>query len=48
MATQMAPAVFDATTVDVIAKSQKLEAKSCLFRANGLTKNSMVLPKFIL
>ena len=38
MATQMAPAVFDATTVDVIAKSQKLEAKSCLFRANGLTK----------
>lgn len=38
MATQMAPAVFDATTVDVFAKSQKLEAKSCLFRANGLTK----------
>ncbi|MBI4132078.1 MAG: type I DNA topoisomerase [Candidatus Sungbacteria bacterium] len=37
VATQMAEALFDATAVDIGAKSQKLKAKSYLFRATGQT-----------
>ncbi|MEK7500879.1 MAG: type I DNA topoisomerase [Patescibacteria group bacterium] len=38
MASQMAPAVFDATIVDVLATNYKLQTTNYLFRSNGLVK----------
>ena len=38
MATQMTPAIFDATTVDILATSDKKQVTNHIFRANGLTK----------
>ncbi|MBI4120141.1 MAG: type I DNA topoisomerase [Parcubacteria group bacterium] len=38
VASQMAPAVFDATTVDILAANYKLQTTNYLFRANGLIK----------